>query len=73
MSLDIGFVSCSFLIVKNDSPPYKNVRFGYSIYLPMKQQKSTFNSYNLFHDVTLTQNMVNLFFIAQILRFTPLR
>ena len=32
-------------------PPYKNVRFGYSIYLPM--QKSTFNSYNLFHDVTL--------------------
>ena len=50
------------------SLPYKNVRFGYSIYLPMKQQKSTFNSYNLFHDVTLIQNMANVLLIAQILR-----
>ena len=43
------------------SLPYKNVRFGYSIYSPMKQQKSTFNSYNLFYDVILVQNMVNVF------------
>ena len=53
------------------SPPYKNVRFGYSIYSPMKQQKSTFNSYNLFLDVILIQNMENVFLIAQVLRFTP--
>ena len=47
---------------------FKNVRLGYSIYSPMKQQKSTFNSYNLFLDVNLIQNMVNTFLIAQILR-----
>ena len=29
-------------------PPYKNVRFGYSIHSTVKPQKSTFNSYNLF-------------------------
>ena len=32
----------------NRSPPYKNVRFGYSIHSTVKPQKSTFNSYNLF-------------------------
>ena len=47
------------------SLPYKNVRFGYSIYLPMKQQKSIFNSYNLFLDVILMQNMVNVFLITK--------
>ena len=52
--------------------PYKNVRLGYSIYSPMKQQKLTFNSYNLFLDVILLQNMVNMvLLIAKILRFTP--
>ena len=35
----------------------------------MKQLKSTFNSYNLFLDVILLQNMVNVLLIAQILRF----
>ena len=30
------------------SPPYKNVRFSYSIHSTVKPQKSTFNSYNLF-------------------------
>ena len=34
------------------------MRFGYSIYSPMKQQKSTFNSYNLFRDVILIQKHV---------------
>ena len=51
----------------------KNVRFGYSIYSPMKQQKSTFNSYNLFHDVILIQNMVNVFLTAKNLCFSPSR
>ena len=51
------------------STPYKNVRFGYSIYFTMKQLKSTFNSYNLFLDVILLQNMVNVLLLAQILRF----
>ena len=37
----------------------------------MKQQKSTFNSYNLFPDVNLIQNMVNLLFFVHILRFPP--
>ena len=36
----------------------------------MKQQKSTFNSYNLILDVILIQNVVNMFLIAQSLRFT---
>ena len=36
-------------------------------------KNSTFNSYNLFHDVILIQNMVNMFLTAQILRFTPSR
>ena len=53
-------------------PPY-NVRFGYSIYSQMKQQKPTFNSYNLFLDVVLIQNMINVFLITQILHFTPSR
>ena len=39
----------------------------------MKQQKSTSNSYNLFVDVILKQNVVNLFLITQSVRFTPLR
>ena len=34
----------------------------------MKQQKSTLNSYNLFLDLILIQNMVNVFLIAQILQ-----
>ena len=50
------------------STPYKNVRFGYSIYFIMKQLKSTFNSYSLFLDVILLQNMVNVLLIARILR-----
>ena len=37
----------------------------------MKQQKSTFNSYNLFLDVILVQNMVNVFLNTHILRSTP--
>ena len=37
-------------------------RFGYSILSPMKQQKSTFNSYNLFPAVNLIQNMANVLF-----------
>ena len=49
------------------------MRFRYSIYSPMKQQKSTFNSYNLFLDVILIQNMVNVFLNAHILRSTPSR
>ena len=49
--------------------PYKNVRFGYSIYFTMKQLKSTFNFYNLFLDIILLQNMVNVLLITQILRF----
>ena len=40
------------------SRPYKNVRFGYFIHSPMKQQKSTFNYYNLFPDIILIQGMV---------------
>ena len=60
-----------FLYVNNLRPPHKTVRFGYSIYSPMKQQKSTFNSYNLFLDVILIQNMVNVFLIAQILSGQP--
>ena len=43
---------------------YKNVCFGYSILSPMKQQNSTFNSYNLFPDVNLIQNMVNVLSIV---------
>ena len=39
----------------------------------MKQQKSTLDSYNLFHDVILIQTMVNVFLIEQILHFTPSR
>ena len=35
----------------------------------MKQLKSNFNSYNLFLDVILLHNMVNVLLIAQILRF----
>ena len=50
---------------------HKNVCFGYSMYLPLKQHNSTFNSYNLFLDVILIQNIVNVFLIAQILRLTP--
>ena len=40
------------------------------LFTKMKQQKSTFNSYNLFLVVILIHNMVNVFLIAQILRFT---
>ena len=54
-------------------PPYKIVRFGYSILSPMKQQKSTFNSYNLFPALNLIQNMVNALFIVHILRFPTSR
>ena len=35
----------------------------------MKQLKSTFNFNNLFLDVILLQNMVNVLLIAQIFRF----
>ena len=55
------------------SPPYKNVRFSHSIFSPMKQQKTTFDSYDLFHDVILVQTMVNVFLIEQILHFTQSR
>ena len=51
----------------------QNVHFSYSIYSPIKQLKSTFDSYNLFHDVILIQTMVNVFLIEQILHFTPSR
>ena len=54
-------------------PPYKNVRFVYSILFPMKQQKITLNSYHLFPAVYLIQNMVNVLFIAHILRLPPSR
>ena len=39
----------------------------------MKQQKSTFNYYNLFLFVILMQNMVKVLFIVHILRFPPSR
>ena len=57
------------------TPAIKNVRFGYSILSPMKQQKSTFNSYmyNLFPDVNRIQNTVNMLLIVHILRFPPSR
>ena len=43
---------------------YKNVRFGYSFLSSMKQQKSTFNSYNLFPAVFIqTWQMCCLLYI----------
>ena len=40
---------------------------------PMKQQKSTFNSYYFISAVNLKQNMVNLLFIVHILCFPSSR
>ena len=43
------------------------VRFGHSIRSPMKQQKSTFNSYNLFPAINPIQNLA--LFTVHLLRF----